>query len=486
MERLRLFELKKSLPGLVLGTGMLALCGALAPDNRFLPGLLLILSAVVLYLWFSCFVARKNWWDIRAVFSAIWLATIGLASFRLTDYQELWAYKTWLCVAAAYAMFIFGSSWGIGWGGRFQQYFSERKDWPFRRIKFGMRPERLFWICFVVTLIGLASFSANVAIRGYIPYFSNDINAYVNFYTKFHIFSTASTLISGLSYYTLVTQKLPLWKKAFLVFSIVYATFLFPMLVVSRGIFLCAALSLLTVVFYLHKKRFWVLALCTLITIGFYAVGTDARGYTEDQLNGFFEPAQIIVTEPTTEPVTEPSTELSTEPGATVEPGVTDKPVVFQLSGSAAFVYTYLTVSHDNFDMAVKHVEGFTYGARQLVPFNVILRMDWVDEVIGAQPSYRVRPHLNTINLVGDAYYDFGFAGVVVLMLIWSFAFGVIQSWYSKGQGIFSLIALGVAMAPVTLCFFSPYMSLFQTWMYWGLALIMFLVSSTTVVKKEK
>jgi len=472
MERLRLFDVKKSLPGVILGTGMLALCGALAPNNRFLPGLLLVICAVGLYLWFALYVAQKNWWDMRAVFSAIWLATIGLASFRLTDYQELWAYETWLCVAAAYAVFVFGSSWGIGWGEKIQQRFSERKEWSLRRIRFAFKPERLFWICFAVTLIGLGSFAANVAIRGYIPYFSTDMNAYINFYTRFHIFSTAATMVSGLSYYTLVTQKLPLWKKVFLIFSIVYSTFVFPTLVVSRGIFLAAALALLTVVFYLHKKRLWVLILCTAITIAFYGVGTNARGYTEDQLNGFFEPAEIVATEP------------SSEPDATGEPG--EKPIVFQLSGSAAFVYTYLTVSHDNFDLAVKNAKVFTYGARQLIPFNVILRMDWVDEVIAAQPVHLIRPHLNTINLLGDAYYDFGFAGAVGFMLIWAFAFGVIQGWYSKGKGIFSLLTLGITMIPVTLCFFSPWMSLFQTWLYWGLVLLMFLASYVTVIKKQK
>ena len=476
LEKLHLGEIKKNLPGLLLGTGILVLCGVLAPTKRFLPGLLLIVCAVALYFWFSIFIAQKNWWDIRAVFSAIWLATIGLSSFRLTDYQELWAFKTWLCVAVAYAMFIFGSSWGISWVGTVQQWFLSIKECIVRRISFGMKSERLFWICFVVTIIGLGSFSANVAIRGYIPYFSSDLNAYMNFYTRFHIFSTASTMISGLSYYTLVTQKLPVWKKVFLVFSIVYSTFLFPMLVVSRGIFLCTALSLLTVVFYLHKKKLWVLILCTAITLVFYAVGTEARGYTEDELNGFFEPSKIVVTEPVTEPTTESN--VIEQPA--------EESAVFQLSGSAAFVYTYLTVSHDNFDLAIKNVEDFSFGTRQLIPFNVILRMDWVDEIIAAQPVYLIRPHLNTINLVGDAYYDFGFAGVAVFMLIWAFAFGIIQGWYAKNQGIFSLMTLGITMSPVTLCFFSPYMSLFQTWMFWGLVLLMFLATYVTIVKKQK
>ena len=354
-----------------------------------------------------------------------------------------------------------------------------------------------------VTLIGLTCFLINVAIRGYIPYFSSDTDAYLKFYTRFHIFSTAASMISGLCYYTLITQKLSFWKKAFLVLSIIYSTFVFPTFVVSRGIFLTSAISLLTVIFYLHKKRFLLLLVCTAITIVFYAVGTEARGYTEEDLNDYFEPSKIASAEQYVTPhsanaltLTRPAnrgisikklstTSAPTEKVETTEESSEDS-VGFQLSGSAAFVYSYLTVSHDNFNLAVKNVDSFTYGARQLIPFNVILRMDWVDDVIDAHPYYKVRPHLNTINIVGDAYYDFGFSGVVVLMLIWSFAFGIIQGWYTKGKGIFSLLVLGVTMTPVTMCFFSVWMSLFQTWMHWGLVLIMFFASCITTTKKQR
>ena len=96
---------------------------------------------------------------------------------------------------------------------------------------------------------------------------------------------------------------------------------------------------------------------------------------------------------------------------------------------------------------------------------------------------YKVRDHLNTINLIGYVYYDFGVVGVAVFMLLWSFAFGVIQACYEKGKGIFSLMALGVAMTPIALCFFDPWMSEFIQWVYWGEVLILFMVSYVSVNK---
>ena len=454
MQKKDLTEVLKSLPALLIGTAMLAAGSVLASGNRFLIGLLLICCGVGLYLYFALFSKEKNWWDIRAVFSAIWLVTIGLASFRLTNYQVEWESKTWYCVALAYAMFILGSSFGITCGSKLKRLCSEKCKKNFKHFKVEFRSERLFWICFVVTLVGLICFLVNVAIRGYIPYFSDDDSAYVNFYTKFYLFSVAATMISGLSYYTVMTQKLAIWKKIFLWFSIAYSTFLFPMLVVSRGTFLTSALSLATVIFYIHRKKLWTLVLCAAVIVCFYAIGTDARGYSESQLNAFFEPIEIGgVGEDSTDPV-----------------GDDDG---FKMSGSVAFVYSYLTVSHDNFNLAVQKVEDYSYGIRQLEPFNVILRIKPLAQAIEECEYFLVRPHLTTVNLIGDAYYDFGVVGMV-------------QSYYMSGKGIFSLLALGAVMTPVTLCFFSRWMSLFQTWMHWGLVLLMFLAAYVTFTPKNQ
>ena len=442
----------------------------------FAAGLLLILCGAGLYFYFSLWDSDRNWWDIRAVFSALWLATIGLASFRLTDYQEVWETETWLCLSFAYGAFILGSCLAIPYGFSLRGHCSSVLKKRLKRIRFELRPQRLFWICFVVTTVGFVCFLANVWVKGYIPYFSSDIDAYVNFYTKFYLFSTAATMISGLSYYTLVTQKLSAWKKVFLCFSIAFSTFAYPTLVVSRGTFLTAALSLTTVVFFLHGRKLWILALCTAVTIGFYGIGTVGRGYTEEQKDAYFEPSYIGGTHSND---SSDSTDNSDPDDI-----YTDDSDGFQLSGSAAFVYTYLTVSHDNFNLAVRDLDSYSYGIRHLRPFNVFLRIPSLTQALDNTHHLQVRPHLNTISVIGDAYYDFGFAGVGILMFLWAFAFGLIQAYYLSHKGIFSLLALGVVMTPVTLCFFSVWMSLFQTWMHFGLVFLMFLAAYVSFVPK--
>ena len=469
----------KHLPGFLLGAISLSLCALINPINHYLSALLLILCALGLYFYISLVPAKRNWWDIRAVFTAVWLATIGFAALRLTNYQRQWESATWLILGLAHATFYAGATLGLTLGSKAHDKLKSKNLCVFKKYTFRLQENRLFWICFGVTLFGIACFAANVAIRGYIPYFARSGDTYLGFYTKFYLFCVATTMISGLSYYTLKTQQLALWQKIFLWFSILYSTFLFPMLVVSRGVFLTSALALTTAVFYLNKRRFVLLVMCAIVIVAFYMEGTKARGYSEDQLNTFFEPSVIIMNGGNaTNPTDDTDEADSTGPTDNEEgPGDVHQ---FQLSGTVSFVYSYLTVSHDNFNEAVRLNESYSYGVRQLAPFNVILRIDALDKAFADSPDYLVREHLNTVNLIGYAYYDFGAVGVALLMLIWATAFGMIQAFALKDSGPFSLMALGNTMTPVTLCCFASWMSVFSNWMHWGFALILFLIGALT------
>lgn len=498
----------KDFIGLFIGFISMIACSIISYHNHYLAGALLVLCAVIVYLYCVFIQTDKNWLDIRGVFSAIWLVTIGLAVLRLTDYQVLWEKGTWVCQVVAYIAFHIGADFGIHIGSRIFTRIQENVSNKFHRIKLAFHPERLFGICVALTLFGASCFIINVYIRGYIPFFVADgKDAYLRFYTKWNFFAVSSTIVAGLDYYVIKTQKLNFLKKVFLWISIFYSTILLPIFLVNRGALLSAGLSLITVVFYLNRKKFTVLLLSVIVLAAAFGVCTSGRGYSEAQLKEFFEPSKIEigVAESTdnSEPVSEDTSnsQSSTEglpessstddssaniednPDMSISEETDNKGTGFELSGTAAFIYTYLTVSHDNLNEAVLHDIDRTYGALQFTPFNVILRIPSIQQMIDEAHIYKVRDHLNTINLIGYVYYDFGVVGVAVFMLLWSFAFGVIQACYEKGKGIFSLMALGVAMTPIALCFFDPWMSEFIQWVYWGEVLILFMVSYVSVNK---
>lgn len=461
----------------VAGFLLLALGAPLSPVNRFAVGIAQILGGFALYFVAVFLLADRNWLDIRAVFTGVWICTIGLAALRLTDYQEPWQNTTWYLVALAYAAFHIGSAFGIFCGPKLYDRLC-RKLGAFKlgRLKLQLHESRLFWICVITTLIGLACFCINVMIKGFIPCFSKDSSAYVSFYTKFHVFSVAATGAAGLCYYTLSTQKLSTFRKIILGLCAVYLVIVFPVLVLSRGTFVVAALSLTVSMFYLHKRKFLVLLLCLASIVSIYAIMSDMRGYSDAQLDSFFEPSDIVIITPPDQPETP-------EPDTQAPPAVEE--VSFSLPPKVAFVYTYLTVSHDNFNEAVENATAFSYGTKQLAPFNVILRIPWINKNNDRIPIYLVRQHLNTANLITDFYYDFGGWGVGLFMLLWAFLFGIMQSAYTHGKGPFALLVLGNTMTPVAYCFFSSWLSTFSHWMLWGVALLLALAACITVVPKK-
>ncbi len=463
-----LLKRKSDIIAVILGIASLLTGMWIYPVNHYTTAVILMVAAIALYFYIAMIPARKNWWDIRAVFSMIWIFTVGLSAMWLTDYQKPWQQETWLCMTIAYGMFYMGALFGEKIGVKINSFFRSKKGLVKGRLVFGLREERLFWICFGVTIMGIVCFAANIAIKGYIPFWVQGNDTYVKFYTKFHIFSVAATMISGLSYYTLKTQNLSKWKKIFLWFSIVYSTFIYPTFVVSRGTFLTSALLLTTAIFYLNKKRFIALALCAVVILVFYAVGTKSRGYSNDQLDTFFEPSDIEIQKPG---------------GDSDTPGNTN---TFRLSGTAAFIYSYLTVSHDNFNEAVLNIENHTNGIRQLSPFNVILRIGPLETALEDVEEFRIRPWFNTVNIAGYAYYDFGIAGVAIFMFIWAVIYSAVQACYLSGEKPFAMMALGNTMTPVAMCFFSAWMSIFAFWMHWGFALILCLIACITIKPKIK
>lgn len=476
--------------GLLCGFGgaLLLLAGiVLSPVNHVLLSILLLIGAVAVYVATVLRVAKGNWLDIRAAFSGVWLGTIGLAALRLAAYQEQWQVETWIALAAAYLAFYFGAGWGIAKGNKWYGML-QRKEKPIQmgRVYFRHSEDRLFAICVITTLIGLACFLINVAIKGFIPCFSSDVNAYRAFYTKFHVFAVAATGVSGLCFYCIKTQKLSWWKKVILLLCIFYLVFLFPTLVVSRGVFMVAALSLAATIFYLYDKKLVALILCLAIMLGVYVGVSQLRNYTSGQIQVFFSATEPTETEEPTEETKQTEeteeTEETTESTQATEPVQSEVNVpIIQLPSNALFMYGYLTVSHDNLNEAVQNLKNYTYGARELAPFNVILRSSRLSEYILNGEHYQVNPYLNTTNLIGDFYYDLGVFGVAFFMCLWAFVFGLLQSFYENGKNIFVLLALGNAMTPVVLCFFASWMSQFNFWMFWGVALLLGIAASVHI-----
>lgn len=449
----------------LIGAVVLASGSILNPINHYIFALVLVVAAVALYFLIAIYAADKNWLDMRAVFTGVWLLTIGLASLRLTAYQEVWQRKTWILLSLAYLVFQIGSQCGIIFGDKlFVSIKNRLAKIKTGKISFRLHENRLFYIALITSLIGVGCFAASVAIKGYIPCFSDDQFAYVNFYTKFHVFSVAATMSAGLCYYCIKTQPIGLVKKIILWLCIFYHVILFPIMVVSRGVFVTAALTFTAVVFYLNKKRFVALVLCIASILGIYLFTSTLRNFTDEQLSVLFNPVQIGATNPNDDNINDDDdTDI-------FEQDPSD--VTFMLSPKMAFLYGYLTVGHDNFNEAVENLEEYTWGTRSLAPFNTILRIEAVSDISGSVENYFVRPYLNTNNMLGTFYYDFHGVGIVLFVFLFSFIFGVLQKCYDVFKGPFLLLAMSNTVQFGALSFFENMTARFEFWMFWGVVLI--------------
>lgn len=455
----------------------------LSRQNNLTAAILLVSSGLFFYLWFA-FRDQMNLLDFKAVFSGVWMVTIGLSQLSLLQYQVNWVFATWINLAVAHVVFVLANQLSTSLFHPVRNGLGTlSKKIKLNHQRHVVKEERLFWIALSASAIGFLSFFANVLIKGYIPFFAigSSSSAYYDFYTRFQIFYVASLASVGLSFYCIKKQSLSKAKRRVLWFNIIGLNLILPILLVQRGTFLNSMLIFTAVVYFIYgTRRIKPLAICLTLLVSIYFLGSYLRGFSNSQLAFLFQPKEIIAC----------SDKANPDSLDCVDPE--DIPLEgknYVISPSVAFLYSYLTVSHDNFNSVVVKTDHYTYGIWQVRPLNVVLRNPQLDELIeqAEQESVKLQvlPHLNSFNLITSAYLDFGLFGVVFFMMLWSFAFGMIENYHKNIGGIFSNIALGICLIPIALGFFLPWMSDFVPYLYFGSTWLMFLASSVTFGKNQ-
>jgi len=457
----------------------------ISPRQNVVSSFLLLMGAVGLYFYMVYQTSEKNFLDLTALFTAVWLATIALSDLKLLSYQKQWQARTWINLTLAVVFMQIGIPMGHIIGKRVASWLKKQGQRKLGRLKWQFNPNKLFWACLLITAGAVLLFIWNVQIKGFIPLFSSRFNAYVLFYTRRMVFVTAACATSPLAYWCIKKGNLSLWKKIALVVCILINTFTIPLLQVNRGVFIVAALLLTAPIVCLSKRKFLALVLCLIVTFGYYEVGSIARNYTDDYLMDVFEPSDITIGEGNKADDATDSTD-STDPSAGDGDYEPSDALHFQLPAKVAFVYGYLTVSHDNFNEAVLHASEYTYGLRQITPFNVILRSDAIEQALSECEIYFVKPNLNTTNLIGSAFYDLREIGVVLFVFIWALCLGVIEKVYLINRDVFSLAVLGGALTPVTMSFFASWFENFTLWMLWGTIFLIMLATCITLQPKTQ
>ena len=446
---------KKTILILMMSSIIFGIFAFIVDMNNYVGSAFLILEAFIVY--FVLAKRNDNFMSFSALFSGIWLGTIGLANLRLLEYQKDWGSETWVYLILSFFVFNLMILIGNRIGVKQTDNVKKSLNYNGKSFLFSVQKQRLFWICVIITIISFVCLIITWQIVGFIPFFvTNDQMAYAKFYTKFHLITQASTIISGLCYYAIKKGELSKIKKTILYICIFYLVFFMPIITVARGIFICSALSLAIAIFYLNGRKFSVMLVCLMLTFGGYELGSYGRHYTPTALSNFFSPKKINLDN-------------------IIEEGEDDvmESESYVLSPRLAFLYSYFTVSHDNFNLAVQKSEHLTYGVRQLSPFKPVLK-----RVFGNYDKnfeyYKIKPALTTTNFLGTSFYDLRYIGVLLFLTIWGILFGAIESLYRNIKHPILLLIHGNNMTPVFMCFFSAFVNQVSYWMYLAVIVLLF------------
>lgn len=149
-------------------------------------------------------------------------------------------------------------------------------------------------------------------------------------------------------------------------------------------------------------------------------------------------------------------------------------------------VYGYLTVSHDNASLNIMMLESHTLGGFLLEPFNTIIRSELPEMLRARNPLVNISDGLNTHNMFGLLYYDFGLLGVAIIMYIYGLFSGILENLAKDYKSPFILLLFGGVIIVTVMGFFTAWTTQFTLWMWWGTVLIFWILSEYFTKKRGK
>ncbi len=394
-------------------------------EHYLLSGAALILAALWLYI--SDYRKSRNLIHLRALFSLFWVGGQGISCLKLSHLQGDWELKTWLCLALAYVGF-----WVV-----FEiltRLYGSGHDNYGRWRSFSGNPIPVFHMICAVTLVSFACFVLEAVVLGYVPLFMRGVpHAYSEFHlTGVHYFTVSCVLVPSLTVlYFHVARGRGSERKLLAAILMTVIALLIPILCVSRFQFVLAVM-LAAFTYISLQKTFNPLYLLGLfvILIPVYLILTVARSHDVEYLNGIFEMKNtampIFVTQP----------------------------------------YMYIANNFDNFNCMVEVLPEHSLGLKGLFPLWALTGLKFFFPQLINFPIYVDKKELTTLTLFYDAYYDFGWIGV----LLFSCALGLVayllvvklrEMRNPLGYLLYAQIA-----AYLMLSFFTTWFSNTTTWFY--------------------
>lgn len=390
-----------------------------------LSGAALMIAAVWLY--FTDYRKSKNLIHLRGIFSLFWVGGQGLAALKLSRLQTDWAFMTWVCLAFAYVGFwtVFELLSRI-YGSGHEEYSRWRS--------FSGNPRPVFHMICGVTAISLICFLVEAVTLGYVPLFLRGVpHAYSEFHlTGVHYFTVSCVLVPALAvlfFHMGRGRGSETVTVAVIVMTAV--SLLIPILCVSRFQFIFAVV-LAAFTYISLQKSFHPLYLVGLVAvmIPVYLILTVARSHDVAYLNGIFEmkyeKMPIFITQP----------------------------------------YMYIANNYDNFNCLVEALPEHSLGMKSLFPLWALSGLKFFFPHLIDYPIYVNKQELTTLTMFYDAYYDFGWIGVLVFSCLLGLVAYLLVVKLREMRNPLGYLFYAQMAAYFMLSFFTTWFSNTTTWFY--------------------
>lgn len=394
-------------------------------EHYWLSGIALIVAACWLYMY--DYRKSGNLIHLRALFSLFWVGGQGIACLKLSRLQTDWSLKTWICLALAYIGFwivfqILSGLYGTGHDnyGRWRSFSGNPA--PIFHMICGVTAVSL--ICFIVEAVGL----------GFVPLFLRGVpHAYSEFHlTGVHYFTVSCVLVPSLTVLYFHTARGRGSERKMMAALVMTAiSFLIPILCVSRFQFVFAVV--LTVFTYMSLQKvvnplFLLGAFVILIPV--YLLLTVARSHDVEYLNGIFEMKNaampIFITQP----------------------------------------YMYIANNYENFNCLVEVLPEYSLGLKSLFPLWALTGLKFFFPQLINFPIFVDKKELTTLTMFYDAYYDFGWIGVLLFSCVLGLVAYLLVVKLREMRNPLGYLLYAQLAAYLMLSFFTTWFSNTTTWFY--------------------
>lgn len=394
-------------------------------DLYYLSGAALLAAAVWLY--YSDYRKTKNMIHLRALFSLFWVGGQGLSCLKLSNLQTDWSRMTWICLALSYIGF-----WAVF--EIFSSLFGTTRESYGRRRSFSFNSIPLFHMICGLTAVSLAAFVLEAVKLGYVPLFLKGVpHAYSEFHlTGVHYITVSCVLVPSLAVLYFQTER-GRGSEQRLVIALILSgiSLMIPILCVSRFQFVFAVLlAAFTYISFQRKFRPIYLLGLLAVLIPVYLILTVARSHDVAYLNGIFEmkyeKMPIFITQP----------------------------------------YMYIANNYDNFNCLVEALPEHSLGLKGLFPLWALTGLKFFFPQLIQFPIYVNKKELTTLTMFYDAYYDFGWIGVLFLSCLLGAAAYLLTEKLREMQNPIGYLLYAQFAAYMMLSFFTTWFSNTTTWFY--------------------